>query len=141
MAETRAKQARAAKQTAAERAASQIRKGDMDAEIHLIVNAVTDRVSSGEVTLNWRIDLEDLSASEEDLTLGEAEMLEKILGCTWGEMDPLTSAEHATALLRVLLTERLGLPLEEARDRVKGYTAKQVMASITREAEVDPPKG
>lgn len=141
MVETRAKQTRAAKQTAAERAASAIRKGDMDAEMHLIVNAVTDRVSSGEVTLNWRVDLDDIHASEEDLTLGEAEMLEKILGCTWGEMDPLTSAEHATALLRVLLTERVGLPLDEARDRVKGYTAKQVMASITREAEVDPPKG
>lgn len=137
---TRAQQARTAKQTPSERVASQIRKGDMDDGFELIVNAMQERVLAGAVALRWRVDLDGIEASEDDLTLGEAEMLERLLGVRWGEMDPLTSAEHATALLVVILTERHDVPLDEARARVGKYTARQVLGAITRYSEVDPPK-
>lgn len=137
---TRAQQARTAKLTPAERAASQIRKGDMDAQIELIVNAISERVMDGSVALRWRVDLDGIQASEDDLTLGEAEMLERLLKVRWGEMDPLTSAEHATALLVVILTHRQDVPLDEARERVAKYPVKQILSAITRYSVEDPPK-
>lgn len=137
---TRAQQARAAKLTPAEQAASKIRKGEMDSEMELLVNAISERVMEGAVALRWRVDLDGIEASEDDLTLGEAEMLERLLKVRWGEMDPLTSAEHATALLVVILSERQGLPVDEARARVGKYTARQVLSAITRYSVEDPPK-
>jgi len=137
---TRAQQARTAKQSPAERVASQIRKGDMDAQIELIVNAISERVMEGAVALRWRVSLDGIEASEDDLTLGEAEMLERLLGVRWGEMDPLTSAEHATALLVVILTERQDVPLDEARKRVAAYPVRQILSAITRYLVEDPPK-
>jgi len=137
---TRAQQARAAKMTPAERSASQILAGDCDDGMHLIVNAMTERVVSGAVSLNWRIDLDDLHVTEEDLTLEEADLLERLLDCTWGEMDPLRSARHAAALIRILLRTRLDLPDEEAADRVKSLTVKATLAALTRYTEQEPPK-
>jgi hypothetical protein len=126
--------------TPAEKAAASIDKGECDAQIDVIVNAMTRRVIAGAVGLRWRIDLDDLHATEEDLTLDEAFMLEKLLRATWGELDPLKSAEHAAGLIRVLLTSRCGMDDEAAAEQVKTYTVKQVLGSITRYSEVDPPK-
>lgn len=137
---TRAQQARAAKLTPAEQAASKIRKGEMDSEMELLVNAISERVMEGAVALRWRIDLDDLTATEDDLTIDEAFMLEGMLGVTWGEMDPISSASHARALLLVLYRERLDLPDDEAKARLKAMTARQILASITRYSVEDPPK-
>ena len=140
MAETRARKAKAAAMTPLERVVSQIRKGEFDDGIAEIVNAVTGRVMEGAVALCWRIDLDDLHVTEDDMTLDEAFQLEKILGVTWGALDPIKSAEHATALIRVMLP-RLGLEPGEVEERTKAYPVKQVLAAITRYSEVDPPKG
>lgn len=137
---TRAQQARTAKMTPAERVASQIRKGDVDDGFELIVNAISERVLEGAVALRWKVDLDGIEATEDDLTLGEAEMLERLLKVRWGEMDPLTSAEHATALLVVILTHRQDVPLDEARERVAKYPVKQILSAITRYSVEDPPK-
>ncbi len=141
MTTTRAKAARAAKQTAGEKIASQIVNGDLDAEIHTVLNAVMRRVMTGAVTTNWRLDIGDLSASEEDLTLDEAALLEEILApATWKEIDPLKSAHDAKALIGVLYRTRLGLTLEQAAERMKPLTVKQVMDAMSRTSEVNPPK-
>jgi hypothetical protein len=140
VAETRARKARAAAMTPAQRAASAIRKGECDADLADVLNALMERVSTGEVALRWRLDLDDLHVTEEDLTLGEADMLERLLGCTWGEVNPLKSAEHAAALIRVCLVSRTGITTEEASDLTKGYPVKRVVDAITQYAETDPPK-
>lgn len=140
MAETRARAKRAATLTPAQKAASAIRKGECDSGLDDVLNALMDRVSSGAVGMRWSLDLDDLHVTEEDLTLGEADMLERLLGCSWGEVNPLKSAEHAAALIRVTLHTRLDLPTDEASERTQAYSVKRVVDAITQHSEVDPPK-
>ena len=135
---TRAQQQRAAKQTPAERVAVSIRKGECDDQMDEVVNAIQARVMDGAVALRWRVQLDDLDVTEDQLLLDEAFLLEELLGVSWGAIEPLSSAKHASALLRVLYGRTCDD--DEATAKVKALTVKEVMGAITRTTEVDPPK-
>jgi hypothetical protein len=140
VAETRAQKARAAAMTPAQKAEAAIKKGECDNGLDLVLNACLARVTAGAVGMTWRLSLDDLEVAEDDLTLGEADMLERLLDTSWGNVNPLKSAEHAAALIRVTLHTRLGLSSEEAAERTAGYKVKTVVDSISQHSEVDPPK-
>lgn len=135
---TRAQAKRAATLTPGEKVVTSIRKGECDTHVAEILEALQMRVLEGHVATRWRVQLDGLDVSEDDLLLDEAFRLEKALGVSWGEINPLETAEHAMALFRVLLGRTL--EDEQVRERIDALTVKQVMGAITRESVVDPPK-
>lgn len=67
----------------------------------------------------WRITFDGEVYREGDLTIGQAEVIEKETGLTWRQLNPLRSAACASAILAVCHSDRTGVSLEDARTKVR----------------------
>lgn len=67
----------------------------------------------------WRIQFDGQVYRESDLTIGQAEAIEKETGLTWRQLNPLRSAACASAILAVCHSDRTGVSLEAARAQVR----------------------
>ena len=92
---------------------------------------IANRIAAG--------DYDGLHVTEDDLTLDEAFKIEKVAGCTWGEIEPIRSAAHCRAILAVCMSDRLNLTPEETEERLKGVKVVELLKSIKREAVVPAP--
>jgi hypothetical protein len=117
--------------------AQRIASGEYDGNLSGILDALQLRFSQGDVAMKWKIDYEDLHVEEDDLTLDEAFLIEKIAGCTWGDIDPISSASHCRAILAACMSERLGITVDQAQDRLKKIKVVELLKSIKR-IEITP---
>lgn len=117
--------------------AQRIASGEYDGDLSGILEAMQLRFSQGNVAMKWQIDYEDLHVQEDDLTLDEAFLIEKIAGCTWGDIDPVSSAAHCRAILAACMSERLNITVEQAQDRLKTIKVVDLLQSIKR-VEITP---
>ena len=119
--------------------ANRIAAGDYDDHLGAIFEALQVRFNEGAATSRWVISFEDLNVTEDDLTLDEAFMIEKVAGCTWDAIEPVRSAAHCRAILSVCMTQRLNLTAEEADQRLKALKVVELLKSIKREMVVPAP--
>jgi len=91
--------------------------------------------------MRWVINFEDVHVTEDDLTLDEAFMIEKVAGCTWGDIEPVRSAAHCRAILAVCMGQRLELKPEEVEARLKSIKVVDLLKSIKRETVYPAPLG
>ena len=89
--------------------------------------------------MKWSINLPelDLQLSEDDLTLDEAMLIERMANCTWAEIDPVRSAAHSRAILAACLSQRNALTPDEANERLKSLKVVDLLSAIKR-VEVNP---
>lgn len=138
MAQTRAVKKAAERKTPAERVVADITAGRCDGSIDLIFEAVADRIRSGSVVMEWHLRVDDLDVSEADLTLDEAYRIEGEAGGNWRDINPLTSARDARAVIVSVLQTRKGLSYDEAVFRVGQLTVAEVVDSIRQEVAAGP---
>jgi hypothetical protein len=65
----------------------------------------------------WRIKFDGEVYREADLTIGQAEDIEREAGITWLQMDPLRSAKTARSVLTICIRDRTGVTIDEAREK------------------------
>jgi hypothetical protein len=75
----------------------------------------------------WQIEHEGNTWHEEELTLAEAEQIERATGESWFSINPFRSAKHCNAILTVLLQSRCGKAEGEASAIAGAYTVKQLI--------------
>ncbi len=114
---------------------AQILNGFFDGRLVEIAEAIQQRVSTGEVAVRWRLKMDDLDLREDDLTLGEFFLWERMAGKTWERLKPLASAADCRALLLVLGQERRSLDYDQAKAWVDAMPAKRLLESFS-EVEV-----
>lgn len=138
MAQTRAIKKAAASKTPEQRVLDDIKAGRLDSSISDIIQAFTDRVREGSVIMRWHVSLDGLEATEDDLTIDEAYMVERESGGNWRDINPLESAAHARALLLALYQTRKGLSYDEAAFEVGQLTVAATIAAVSNEASPVP---
>ena len=116
-----------------------IKAGNFDGDLTDILKAVNFRMSTGQVATRWKIDLDDLEVTEDDMTVGELEQIEKALGINWSQIQPLRSASTAGAMLRVFLQTRGDKSEEEADELVTAMRLDELLKAVERYEVVDPP--
>jgi hypothetical protein len=122
----------------------EITLGRHDTQLVEIINVVRGRLIEIDDTERWTLELGDLSACWDDLTVGEHEALGEALGCTWWAAPvPLASAQIASTYLAVLAESRLPMTADEAQTWARGHKATAVLAafSAVQAGEVPDPKG
>jgi hypothetical protein len=119
--------------------AQHIAAGDLDGELSTVLEAIQMRFAEGAAAMTWSINLPDLDLviHENDLTLNEAMLIEKMLGTTWANIEPVTSASHCRAILAVCLSQRQELTPDEANDKLKALRVVELLSAIKR-TEVSP---
>ena len=119
--------------------AQHIAAGDLDGELGTVLEAIQTRFAEGAAAMTWAIKLPelDLEIHENDLTLNEAMLIEKMIGTTWANIEPVTSASHCRAILAVCLSQRQDLTAEEASDKLKTLKVVDLLSAIKR-TEVNP---
>lgn len=121
--------------------AQRIVAGDLDDGIGAIYEALQARFSDGTVGLTWSIKMPalDVEITEDDLTIDEAMLIEKVTGTNWAQIDPVRSAADARAILAVSLSQRNGLTPAEADERLKTVRAADFLRCVRREVVTPAP--
>ena len=119
--------------------AQHIAAGDLDGELGVVLDAIQMRFAEGAAAMTWSINLPelDLDIHENDLTLNEAMLIEKMIGTTWANIEPVTSASHCRAILAVCIAQRQDLTADEASEKLKDLKVVDLLSAIKR-TEVSP---
>lgn len=118
-----------------------IAAGDLDDGMGAIYDAMQTRFREQAVGLSWSITMPelDIEISEDDLTIDEAMLIERMAGCQWGEIDPVRSANDARAVLAACLSQRQNLTAEQATEKLKGITVVEFLKAVKREVITPAP--
>lgn len=121
--------------------AQHIAAGDLDGELGTVLEAIQMRFAEGAAAMTWSINLPDLDLEihENDLTLNEAMLIEKMIGTNWSNIEPVTSASHCRAILAVCLSQRQELTPDEANDKLKALKVVELLSAIKRTEVVPAP--
>lgn len=119
-----------AKKTPGERAVADVTAGRCDDELVDILNAINRRATMTSVARRWRVNFDGVSLSEDDLTLDEAVQIEDAAGTTWAMINPMSTAKHCRAILRVMLTSRGSLSGDQADERLAKATVTEIMGAL-----------
>lgn len=111
-----------------------IKRGTTDGRLDEILDAVAARVEALSGGIRWQIDLESeaLHVTEDDLTLGEARLVQALARRPWLRIDPLNDVGCAIAVVTAMLHFRLGLDLVAASARTQKLSATEVAHSISQ---------
>lgn len=128
---------------------AEIKAGRMDGHLADVQEAMRERVLSQATSMRWQLNHPDVQVREDDLTLEEAEMIERVTGMSWATIDPYSSAVECRAILTVCLQKRCGktpaeaaaitgkIPVTEATELLSTYevTAGPLEASVPGEPD------
>lgn len=80
----------------------------------------------------WVIEVAGITIDEDELTLRQMAVVERVTGKKWADIDPLDSAVMAAAIVETVLISRDGLSAEEAREKVDAITVTEFVAGVSR---------
>lgn len=104
--------------------------GELDGELADILQALHQRNVERVVTTRWRVRLGDLVVTEDDVTLDELEMAERLARRSWQTLHPVQSAASAKALLVAAHVHRLGMSESDAKATVGKLTGGDVIDAV-----------
>ncbi len=85
----------------------------------------------------WQVTYLGETYRESDLTIGQCEALEEMVGLSWLSLNPLRSAKQARILTAFLVSERTGRPFDEVSDEIGKLKADDYLQSFA-EANAAP---
>ena len=94
----------------------------------------------------WQVTYLGETYRESDLTIGQCETLEEMIGLSWLSLNPLRSAKQARILTAFVVSERTGRPFAEvsaeiaslkADDFLKDYAGANSAGPLVIEVESD----
>lgn len=68
--------------------------------------------------MGWVLRWQGETYREGDITIGQAEQIEKLIGENWFGINVLRTAKHALSVLAVMHTHRTGRPFDEVKAEV-----------------------
>lgn len=109
--------------------------GELDVDLMHVLNALNQRLVDLNASTMWAISLPDLDleVTEDDLSLGEYEDLEKQTGRSWATINPVIRAGDAVAIVAVTLRHRHGLSEQDAADKARGLPGSLFAGAIRNE--------
>ncbi len=126
----------------AQKICAEILAGRHDGKLADINEAIRERVLSQATSLRWKISHPLVEVTEDDLTLEEAEQVERITKLTWASIDPYSSAVECRAILTVALQRRAGLSAADAAAETGKLTVTQATEIMsTYEVTAGPLEG
>lgn len=117
---------------------AEVAEGRHDGNLHDLMLAIRHRIEAGATAFLWRVTFEDVTVTEEDVTLDEMETAERIAGRNWSQLNPAVSAGNCRALLIAALVSRQGMSEKDARERVGKVAVHSLLDGIDS-YEVTPP--
>ena len=109
---------------------AEILAGRYDGHLADFQQAMRERVLSQATALRWKIVHPEVTVTEDDLTLGEAEMIERVTNQSWAMIDPYQSARECRAILTVVLQQRTDRSADEAAKITAELTVTDVTAML-----------
>lgn len=126
------------------RLTAEIARGDHDGQLANIMEAVRHRFTTGPGVTRWRLTHDGagdesfaVEVTEDDLTLAEAEAIEKATGRSWAAIDPISSAKCCAAVLTVAIASRTEQSQSAAEAHVAALPVSSVVDGISQ-YEVNP---
>lgn len=104
--------------------------GAVDGAHDQVLNAIALRLHAVNGGLRWKIDLPDVQVTQDELTLGEARLVQSLAKKSWLTIDPINDVAMTIAVITALLHTRAGLPLDKAVARVDKMPAVDVAQAI-----------
>jgi len=83
----------------------------------------------------WKLTYDGHVHRENDLTIGQAERIETLIGETWLGIAPLRSAKHALAILTVVHADATGKPAGQVRAEASAVKVNDFAAMFSNEAD------
>lgn len=77
----------------------------------------------------WQVTYLGETYRESDLTIGQCEQLEEMIGLSWLSLNPLRSAKQARILTAFLVSERTGRPFDEVSAEIASLKADDYLQS------------
>lgn len=71
----------------------------------------------------WQVTYQGVTYRESDLTIGQCETLEEMIGLSWLSLNPLRSAKQARILTAFLVAENTGRPFDEVSAEIAALKA------------------
>lgn len=112
--------------------------GRHDGRLTELFSTFVERLSQKGAGVRWRLTWEDVVVDEENLTLIECEMAERLAGKTWLTLDPKRSATDCMSILTAAVSCRRGIPVDQAREALSSLTVHQVANEVRSEYVADP---
>jgi hypothetical protein len=78
----------------------------------------------------WKFTVFDETFREAELTLGQAERVEDLLGKNWSEVHPLRSAKAARRLAAVMYADRTGISVEDSLTKLGEVRQVQFLEEV-----------
>lgn len=120
---------------------AEILAGRHDSELTDLLKAVRARVDAETaLAYRWKITLDDDEWTEDEVTLGEVQVVEKITGLSWLQLSPLNSARQLAAYLFARFTRINGMSTEDAQARVDAMTVEELAGSVSQYVKAAAPK-
>jgi hypothetical protein len=108
----------------------EIKSGEYDRNLVKIIEAVRDRFAHGTTAQRWKVEWDGREFTEDDLTLNEAAIVEKLTGTSWGLLNPASSANECRAIVAACLHERDGVKLDAAVKQAGSKPMRHMVDSI-----------
>lgn len=101
---------------------------------HLVAVSLTLGARLKEIAARspWVLNVAGIHIDEDELSLRQMAVIERVTGKDWTEVTPYGSAVMAAAIVETVLISRDGLSAEEAREKVDAITVTEFIAGASR---------
>lgn len=128
--------------------ADQIKSGELDGNLVMLLEAIRVRFTNGPTAQRWKISHREAEFKQGDLTMKEARLVERITGTSWANLNPTTSATECMAIIAACLHVRDGKALTftregaagEAWDEASSLNMEETIAAISSYEVESAPK-
>lgn len=114
--------------------------GKFDGSILELNQAILARVRNSSVQTRWVITVDGMTIDEDEMTVGEMKVAEKLAGMDWRFLNPVRSADQFAAVVAAALHCRTDMALDEAVAKVDAMTTVAVNGAISEREVADGPK-
>lgn len=103
---------------------------------------INESLAKGSVGFRWRLvdPALQLDFTEDELTIGDAEVIKARCGATVAECEPLRDATHYGALVYAWLVNHQGMDSVDAAKLIQGIPINKAAETIRQEAVTPDPK-
>ncbi len=109
-----------------------IRRGQYDGHLVQLTDVIREHVaSSDDIAVKWKLQVGDLTVTEDDLSFPEAVEWENRSQVSWLMLSPAGSAAICKALLVTVLISRKGMSEDEAEAHLNTWTHAQIVGALT----------
>lgn len=109
-----------------------IKSGAIDWQWNPIITALHERAKALVAGIRWRCTLPGLDVSEEQMTLKEARIAQRVARKPWLTLDPIADADSTIAVLTALYHTRHDMTLVDAAEKAEAMPQIEAATAFTQ---------